>query len=274
MSTPSQPAREPGWLRTSAAVATVVAMLAVGGPKPASRRGLAGRPADAGRPLDGRPVATDLDPVDPELTAFTRDLTSAGNVAAPRALAVARHAVREARAHGIPPALLLGVLLVENEDLDSHAVSSAGARGLMQVDPLWRPLLGARHGYDLAADSTSLGMGAHILADLLARARSVADVERGLLRYNGCRLTPVVDDSTAAATAATAAADSTIDVPPPRPPTCAGYPMQVRRRVERQAASLCPTHSFARCVVRPIRLATIATIAGERNDPSRPPGAR
>ena len=255
MSTPSQPAREPGWVRTSAAVATVVAMLAVGGPKPAARLGLARGPA-AGPPLDERPVATDLDPVDPDLTAFTRDLTTAGNVAPPRALTVARHAVREARAHGIPLALMFGVLLAENEALDSRAVSSAGARGLMQVDPLWRPLLGARHGYDLAADSTSLGMGTHILAELLARARNGADVERGLLRYNGCRLALVADS----------AADA-----PPRRVICAGYPLQVRQRVERQATALCPTHSFARCVVRPIRLATIAS---QRTDPPPSPGAR
>jgi hypothetical protein len=48
---------------------------------------------------------------------------------------------------------MLGVLLVENEPLDSRAVSSAGARGLMQVDPVWRPVLGPRSGFDLAADS-------------------------------------------------------------------------------------------------------------------------
>jgi soluble lytic murein transglycosylase-like protein len=259
VSTPSQFVLAHRWTRSVAAVATVVAMLAAGGPKPAARLGLAGRPAAAGPPLAERPVATDLDPVDPELTAFTRDLTTAGNVAPPRARAVARHAVREARAHGIPLALMFGVLLVENDALDSHAVSSAGARGLMQVDPLWRPLLGARHGYDLAADSTSLGMGAHILADLLDSARSLADVERGLLRYNGCRVTAAFADPPV---------ESATDVGIRRHPTCAGYARRVRQRIERQATALCPTHSFARCVVRPIRLATIASA---RQDTARAP---
>jgi hypothetical protein len=124
---------------------------------------------------------------DHQLHAFERDLAATGRVAPERARSLASVAVRQARAHRIPPALLLGVLLVENEPLDSRAVSSAGARGLMQVHPLWRPVLGPRYGFDLADDSTNLAMGAHILAGLLWRARSVDDVERGLLRYNGCR---------------------------------------------------------------------------------------
>jgi hypothetical protein len=99
----------------------VVAMLATRGPKLAPRIGLGSRSAAAAAPLAKRPVATDVDPVDPELTAFTRDLTMSGNVALPRALTVSRHAVREARAHGIPLALMFGVLLVENEALDADA---------------------------------------------------------------------------------------------------------------------------------------------------------
>jgi soluble lytic murein transglycosylase-like protein len=149
------------------------------------------------------------------------------------------------RAHDLPPALVLGVLLVENDVLNSRARSSAGALGLMQVHPLWRPLLGPRYGFDLTADSTNLGMGAHILAEGLAAARSAADVDRGLLRYNGCRRALV------------RARDASAD---PTPAPCAKYPLRVRRRVEQQAA-LCPTRSFTRCVVRPLRLASVRAAA-------------
>jgi soluble lytic murein transglycosylase-like protein len=222
--------------------ALVAAIVAIGGPQPAARLGLAGsRPGATALPRPA--VLPDSDVAHPDardLDAFARDLAATGRVEPERARALSRLAVRQARAHRIPPALLLGVLLVENEPLDSRAVSSAGARGLMQVHPLWRPVLGSRYGYDLTADSTNLAMGAHILGDLLWRARSATDVERGLLRYNGCRR---------ALRANAAGRDASGRV------SCAGYPRKVRRRVEEQAAALCPSRSFTRCVVQPIRLA-------------------
>jgi soluble lytic murein transglycosylase-like protein len=225
------------------ASALVAAIVAIGGPQPATRLGLAGsRPAAAAPPrLVALPAASDAEHMEArELDAFARDLAATGRVKPERARALSRLAVRQARAHRIPPALLLGVLLVENEPLDSRAVSSAGARGLMQVHPLWRPVLGSRYCYDLTADSTNLAMGAHILGDLLWRARSVTDVERGLLRYNGCR-------RALRANAAGPGASARV--------SCAGYPRKVRRRVEEQAAALCPSRSFARCVVQPIQVA-------------------
>jgi soluble lytic murein transglycosylase-like protein len=207
--------------------------------------------ARAARPFERRhpapAPAAPPPPPDPrarERDDFARDLAAAGNVEPARARALADLAVREARAHGLPPSLLLGVLLVENEPLDSRAVSSAGARGLMQVHPLWRPLLGPRHGFDLTADSTNLAFGAHILRDLLATARGVVDVEEGLLRYNGCR---------AGLRARRAKAGP--GQPAGRPAPCAKYPARVRQRVERHAGTLCPSRSFARCVVRPVRMA-------------------
>jgi hypothetical protein len=127
----------------------------------------------------------------------------------------------------------------------------------MQVHPLWRPLLGPRYGFDLAADSTSLAMGAHILAGLLARARTDADVERGLLRYNGCRR----------ALAGGAAGRTRVAHRVP----CASYPGKVRRRVEERAAALCPSRSFARCVVRPLLTAARDPQHGPPHEPL--PGA-
>jgi soluble lytic murein transglycosylase-like protein len=190
-------------------------------------------------------------PHDPQRDAFARDLLATGRVDSDRAHALADVAVRRARLHGLPPALVLGVLLVENEEFDSRAVSSAGALGLMQVHPLWRPILGPRYGFDLAADSTNLAMGAHILSDLIGRARTVADVERGLLRYNGCRRALIALRRDAER--------------PAKPAPCARYPERVRRRVEQQA-SLCPTRSFTRCVVRPLRLASAAARPAAERD--------
>jgi soluble lytic murein transglycosylase-like protein len=247
----------------------VLALLAAGRPPEPAARLWAGdgavAPAGAAsegasrRPGAGPPAAL---PADAARDAFARDLAATGRVAPERARALAAMAVRQARAHRLPPALLLGVLLVENEPLDSRAVSSAGARGLMQVHPLWRPLLGPRYGFDLAADSTNLAMGAHILAGLLARARTDADVERGLLRYNGCRRA-LAGGAAGRARAA-------------RPVRCAGYPKKVRRRVEERAAALCPSRSFARCVVRPLLTAgrgeaRSAPLHDPRHDPRPEP---
>jgi soluble lytic murein transglycosylase-like protein len=202
--------------------------------------------AAAPRPAPGPaagPAAPPADPGEAEREAFARDLAAAGTVAPHRARALAELAVREARAHRVPAPLILGVLLVENEPLDSRAVSTAGARGLMQVHPIWRPLLGPTHGFDLNADSTSFAIGAHILSDLLGSASTVADVERGLLRYNGCRRGLLALAGKRGGRAAGRA-------------RCAAYPDRVRRRVEERAAALCPSRSFVRCVVRPIRVAS------------------
>jgi soluble lytic murein transglycosylase-like protein len=218
---------------------------------PAPVRGAGPTASPVAAALPRRVAVRPADPIaaehEAEREAFARDLAAGGAVAPHRARTLAALAVREARAHRVPTPLLLGVLLVENEPLNSRAVSSAGARGLMQVHPLWRPLLGPTHGFDLEADSTNLAMGAHILGDLIARARTLGDVERGLLRYNGCRR------------ALLAAAGRGPRGAPPAP--CAAYPGRVRQRVEQRAAALCPSRSFARCVVRPIRVAAASASA-------------
>ncbi len=279
---------------TPVAGVAVVAIIAMGGPRPAAWLGFGDAPhavrraADVARAPSPRPApgtarlpaqhgtaerrvddgaaddgAADraAERADLQLDAFASDLAATGRAEPARARALANLAVRQARAHGIPPALILGVLLVENEPLDSRAVSSAGARGLMQVHPIWRPLLGPRYGFDLTADSTNLAMGAHILADLLAPARSLADVERGLLRYNGCRRALRALRAADARRGAGTRRDGRrregrrAAAAPPAP--CARYPRLVRRRVEEQAAALCPSRSFARCVIHPLRLASV-----------------
>jgi soluble lytic murein transglycosylase-like protein len=91
--------------------------------------------------------------------------------------------VREARRSGSEPRLLLALLLVENGRLDPFARSEAGARGLMQVMPVhlgqWPPC-----AHDLINVEANICYGARIFAHYLEAERG--DMERALLRYNGC----------------------------------------------------------------------------------------
>jgi hypothetical protein len=97
-----------------------------------------------------------------------------------RRVAVALHA--EALRLRIEPRLLLGVMLVENPWIDPAARSPVGAQGLMQVMPFHR----GRWPCEPRLDDIEANIchGAHIFADLLQRERG--NVERALLRYNGC----------------------------------------------------------------------------------------
>jgi hypothetical protein len=123
---------------------------------------------------------------DPQLDAFARDLVASGQAPPGRAWSLAELAVRHARAHGLPPALVSACCSSRTTAQLARAVVGRCARAHAGA-PALAPLLGPRYGFDLTADSTNLGMGAHILAEGLAAARSAADVDRGLLRYNGCR---------------------------------------------------------------------------------------
>ena len=91
--------------------------------------------------------------------------------------------VREARAVDLEPRLLLAVLLVENPWLNPTARSPVGAVGLMQVMPLHRGNWRACPG-DLEEIDSNICYGARIFAHYYRR--SGGDVERALLRYNGC----------------------------------------------------------------------------------------
>lgn len=91
--------------------------------------------------------------------------------------------VREARRNDLPPRLLLAVLLVENPWLNPTASSSVGAQGLMQVMPLhrgkWKPCKP-----DLVDVDSNICHGARIFASYLRSEKG--NLERALLRYNGC----------------------------------------------------------------------------------------
>ena len=85
---------------------------------------------------------------------------------------------------GLEPALLLGLVQVES-GFRKYAISSAGARGYMQVMPFWARLIGDGDAARLFHMQTNLRFGCVIL-------RHYLDIERGDLflalgRYNGSR---------------------------------------------------------------------------------------
>ena len=89
---------------------------------------------------------------------------------------------REAGRVRVSPSLLAAVLLIENRQLDSTAVSSQGAIGLMQVMPVHAGSYGCG-SEDLTHVDANICHGARILHLYLVRSRSVTVALR---RYNGC----------------------------------------------------------------------------------------
>lgn len=167
--------------------------------------------------------------------AFALDLVRTGKVKFARAIRLADVAVREAYRRGVPPALVLGVLLTENDEVKSTARSRQGALGLMQIHPgPWRSALGDLFGRNLRNDTTNLRYGVYILSHLAKRtATRSADTSThwrtALLRYNGCVRGTNTSD-------------------------CHTYPDVVRRTVQRSAQTICAGRDFDRCVVTPLRL--------------------
>jgi len=89
---------------------------------------------------------------------------------------------REAGRIRVSPSLLAAVLLIENRQLDSAAVSSQGAIGMMQVMPIHAGSYGCGSA-DLTNVDANICHGARILQLYLTRSRSVTVALR---RYNGC----------------------------------------------------------------------------------------
>ena len=166
---------------------------------------------------------------------FAMDLLRTGKVSRARAQSLADVAVREAYTRKVPPALVLGVMLTENDELKSSARSRVGAVGLMQVYPLsWRDLE-RKFGSNIHTDSTNLKYGIYILGWVAEKAAAIVDDRndawrKALLRYNGCvRGTNTKD--------------------------CFSYPDAVRRQVQASAKSSCRGADFDHCVAQPMWLA-------------------
>ena len=90
----------------------------------------------------------------------------------------------EARRAGLSLSLVLGLIQTESA-FRKYAISSAGARGYMQVMPFWTRTLGDGDASKLFHTQTNLRFGCVILRYLLDRERG--DVFMGLGRYNGSR---------------------------------------------------------------------------------------
>jgi soluble lytic murein transglycosylase-like protein len=177
---------------------------------------------------------------------FMRDLLRTGKVTEVRAWSLADVAVREAYRRRVPPALVLGVMLTENDELKSTARSRVGAVGLMQVHgSLWRSALGRMFGTNLHNDTTNLRYGIYILGYMARRAGDATPVDSSmgvdsnavsdsswrtaLLHYNGC-------------------------VHGRNTPNCQSYPVVVQRNVIAYAKTTCHGRDFDACVVRPLWL--------------------
>lgn len=90
----------------------------------------------------------------------------------------------EAKRAGLEPSLVLGLVQVES-GFRKYAISSAGARGYMQVMPFWTRSIGDGNASSLFHMQTNLRFGCVIL-------RHYLDIEKGDLylalgRYNGSR---------------------------------------------------------------------------------------
>ncbi|MFM1907688.1 MAG: hypothetical protein RLZZ591_1365 [Pseudomonadota bacterium] len=90
----------------------------------------------------------------------------------------------ESRRAGLDTALVLGLVQVES-NFRKFAVSSAGARGYMQVMPFWSRVLGDGDASTLFNMQTNLRFGCVILRHYLDRERG--DLFMALGRYNGSR---------------------------------------------------------------------------------------
>jgi soluble lytic murein transglycosylase-like protein len=164
---------------------------------------------------------------------FAMDLVRTGRVGPDRARSLADVAVREAYTRKIPPALVLGVMMTENDTFKSTARSNVGAVGLMQIMPrIWTSTLGRKFGTNLRADSTNLKYGIWILGWLAEQtSKIVVDADdawrHALLRYNGC----VTGSNT---------------------PNCHKYPDVVRQHVVQSAKTICGGQTFKECVAEPM----------------------
>lgn len=108
------------------------------------------------------------------LQRYTKDSSTAQRIAGA--------IVEEGKRRSLDPALLVGVLLTEDQTLDTMARSTVGARGLMQVMPMHGGKWGCNSA-NLFDIESNICHGASILQDVM---RNAPNTRIALLRYNGC----------------------------------------------------------------------------------------
>ena len=113
-----------------------------------------------------------------KLSQVLRRYTRNGEVADRIAKAVVAEGLRKK----IDPTLLIGVMLVETDNLNPRARSFVGATGLMQVMPFHRGRWGCK-SRDLYDIEGNICHGVSVLADNIKRA---PNLRVALQRYNGC----------------------------------------------------------------------------------------
>ena len=102
----------------------------------------------------------------------------------------------ESKRSGLEPSLVLGLIQVES-NFRKFAVSSAGARGFMQVMPFWVRLLGDGDASKLFHMQTNLRFGCVILRHYLELEQGQLGMALG--RYNGSRGKAAYPDAVMAA---------------------------------------------------------------------------
>lgn len=89
----------------------------------------------------------------------------------------------EAKRAGLEPSLVVSVIRGES-NFRKYAISSAGARGYMQVMPFWANIVGVESA-DLFNVKTNLRLGCAILRSYLDKENG--NITLALARYNGSR---------------------------------------------------------------------------------------
>jgi soluble lytic murein transglycosylase-like protein len=126
-------------------------------------------------------VAPDEPAVAPSVDDIVTVLRSQFHIGLEESMKIANAVLSAARRDMISPVLLLAVIAVES-NFDRHAISTAGASGLMQVMPSQHRDL-VRAPQDLADANTNISVGSTILHRYLEAADG--DIHIALVRYSG-----------------------------------------------------------------------------------------
>ncbi len=86
-----------------------------------------------------------------------------------------------AKSYGLDPQLVLAVIEVES-NFERFAISSVGARGLMQIMPFWKDVIGKPED-NLMDIETNIRYGCAILSIYIKREKK--NITNALARYNG-----------------------------------------------------------------------------------------